>query len=263
MNTIIKKWKNLLIVPFLCVTLALMTGCGGNSLEETELTELPVIEESQNEGGSAGEQDTGTMDSSPGGDNSLSGDNLSPEGNYNSSSGDNLSPEGNYNSSSGDDSSPEGNYNSSSGDNSVSQGEDESGGDKDQYTSDADYYQEGTGGGDDRKISEDGVYTTKEDVALYIHTYRKLPRNFMTKKEARALGWSGGSLEQYAPGMCIGGDRFRNAEGYLPQGKYQECDINTLGKERRGAERLIFSDDGRIYYTSDHYETFTQLYDGY
>lgn len=235
MNTIIKKWKNLLIVPFLCVTLALMTGCGGNSLEETELTELPVIEESQNEGGSAGEQDTGTMDSSPGGDNSLSGD----------------------------DSSPEGNYNSSSGDNSVSQGEDESGGDKDQYTSDADYYQEGTGGGDDRKISEDGVYTTKEDVALYIHTYRKLPRNFMTKKEARALGWSGGSLEQYAPGMCIGGDWFRNAEGYLPQGKYQECDINTLGKERRGAERLIFSDDGRIYYTSDHYETFTQLYDGY
>jgi guanyl-specific ribonuclease Sa len=82
----------------------------------------------------------------------------------------------------------------------------------------------------------------------------------MTKKEAKALGWSGGSLEDYAPGMCIGGDYFGNYEGTLPEGKYHECDINTLGAKRRGAERLIYSDDGRIYYTNDHYETFTLLY---
>ena len=65
-------------------------------------------------------------------------------------------------------------------------------------------------------IFENGVYTTAEDVALYLHTYGKLPLNFMTKKEARAKGWSGGSLEEYAPGMCIGGDRFGNYEGVLP-----------------------------------------------
>ena len=61
-------------------------------------------------------------------------------------------------------------------------------------------------------IAEDGVYTSKEDVALYIHLYGKLPENFITKKEAKALGWEGGSLEPYAPGKSIGGDRFGNYE---------------------------------------------------
>ena len=59
--------------------------------------------------------------------------------------------------------------------------------------------------GADAAIDEDGSYTSKEDVALYIHTYGHLPGNFITKKEAQALGWSGGSLEPYAPGKCIGG----------------------------------------------------------
>ena len=109
-------------------------------------------------------------------------------------------------------------------------------------------------------IDEDGSYTTKEDVALYIHTYGKLPHNFMTKKEAQKLGWSGGSLEPYAPGMCIGGNYFGNYEGLLPDGNYKECDIDTLGKKSRGSKRIIYSDDGRIYYTGDHYKTFEQLY---
>ena len=109
-------------------------------------------------------------------------------------------------------------------------------------------------------IDEDGSYTTKEDVALYIHTYGRLPSNFITKKQAEKLGWSGGSLEPYAPGKCIGGNRFGNYEKLLPDGNYKECDIDTLGKKSRGAKRLIYSDDGRIYYTADHYKTFTQLY---
>ncbi|MCQ2517118.1 MAG: ribonuclease [Saccharofermentans sp.] len=112
-------------------------------------------------------------------------------------------------------------------------------------------------------INPDGVYTTAEDVALYLHTYGVLPGNFITKSEARALGWDGGSLEEYAPGMCIGGDYFGNYEGVLPEGvTYHECDINTLGASSRGAERLVFSDDGDIYYTGDHYETFELLYEG-
>lgn len=106
-------------------------------------------------------------------------------------------------------------------------------------------------------------YTTKEDVALYISTYGCLPSNFMTKSEARDLGWEGGSLEPFAPGMCIGGDHFGNYEGLLPEAEgreYTECDIDTLGASSRGAKRIVFSNDGLVYYTEDHYESFELLY---
>ena len=112
-------------------------------------------------------------------------------------------------------------------------------------------------------IDENGSYTSCDDVALYIHTYGKLPSNFITKKEAQALGWSGGSLEPYAPGKCIGGSHFGNYEGLLPEKagrSYTECDIDTLGKSSRGAKRIVFSNDGLIYYTDDHYASFTLLY---
>ena len=106
-----------------------------------------------------------------------------------------------------------------------------------------------------------GSYTSKEEVALYIHLYGELPMNFMTKKHAKALGWEGGSLEPVAPGMSIGGDYFGNYEGLLPEDReYTECDIDTLGKDSRGAKRIVFSDDGLIYYTEDHYKTFELLY---
>lgn len=112
-------------------------------------------------------------------------------------------------------------------------------------------------------LPEDGSYTSKEDVALYIHLYGHLPPNFITKKEAEALGWKGGSLEPYAPGMCIGGSRFGNYEELLPikEGRsYTECDIDTLGADKRGAKRIVFSNDGLIYYTEDHYKSFELLY---
>lgn len=112
-------------------------------------------------------------------------------------------------------------------------------------------------------IDEDGEYTSKDDVALYIHTYGHLPKNFVTKSDARKKGWEGGSLEDYFPGCSIGGDSFGNREGILPSKsgrKYTECDIDTKGKKSRGAKRIVFSNDGLIYYTDDHYETFTLLY---
>ena len=112
-------------------------------------------------------------------------------------------------------------------------------------------------------IDEDGSYTTKEDVALYIHTYGHLPDNFITKKEAEALGWSGGGLDDYAYGCSIGGNRFGNYEGLLPEANgrtYTECDIDTMHASKRGAKRIVFSNDGLIYYTGDHYETFELLY---
>lgn len=113
------------------------------------------------------------------------------------------------------------------------------------------------------ELAEDGKYTAALDVAAYINAYGHLPSNFITKKEAGKLGWEGGSLEPYAPGMCIGGDYFGNYEGLLPTApgrEYHECDIDTLGKSKRGAKRLIYSNDGLIYYTSDHYASFTLLY---
>lgn len=112
-------------------------------------------------------------------------------------------------------------------------------------------------------LYEDGAYTSKDDVARYLNEFGRLPSNFITKKEAKALGWPGGSLEEYAPGKCIGGDRFGNYEGLLPEEKgrkYFECDIGTLGKKSRGDKRIVYSNDGLIFYTDDHYKSFTQLY---
>ncbi len=113
-------------------------------------------------------------------------------------------------------------------------------------------------------INEDGKYTSAEEVALYIHTYGRLPSNFITKKEAMALGWNSekGNLWDVTDRMSIGGDSFGNREGILPKKegrKWFECDINYEGGYR-GAERIVYSNDGLIYYTNDHYKTFVQLY---
>lgn len=114
------------------------------------------------------------------------------------------------------------------------------------------------------QVEEDGSYTTKEEVAVYLHSFGHLPSNFITKKEAQKLGWNNkeGNLDEVAPGKSIGGDRYKNYEGMLPEEEgrtYQECDINYDGGYRN-AERIIYSNDGLIFYTGDHYETFEQLY---
>lgn len=110
---------------------------------------------------------------------------------------------------------------------------------------------------------EDDFYTAKEDVALYLMLYGHLPGNFITKDEAQILGWDSRSsnLWDVAPGMSIGGDVFGNREGLLPDQKgriYYECDIDYEGGYRN-AKRIVFSNDGLIYYTEDHYETFECL----
>ncbi len=112
-------------------------------------------------------------------------------------------------------------------------------------------------------IEEDGTYTAPQDIADYLFTYGRLPGNFLTKKEAQALGWDSryNYVGDVAPGMSIGGDYFGNYEQKLPTAKgrkYYECDCNYTGT-RRGAERIIFSNDGLVYYTADHYETFTEM----
>lgn len=119
-------------------------------------------------------------------------------------------------------------------------------------------------GGIESEISEDGEYSSRDEVALYLHTYGRLPGNYITKREAQALGWDSkaGNLQEAAPGKSIGGNRFGNYEGQLPEKegrKYYECDVEYEGGYR-GAKRLIYSNDGLIFYTEDHYKTFEQLY---
>ena len=90
------------------------------------------------------------------------------------------------------------------------------------------------------------------------------PTSSPVKEQARELGWQGGGLQDFAPGCSIGGDRFGNYEGLLPQAEgrfYTECDIDTCGAPSRGAKRIVFSNDGLIFYTDDHYQSFIKLYD--
>ena len=112
-------------------------------------------------------------------------------------------------------------------------------------------------------ISESGAYTDKVHVAAYINQFAKLPHNYITKGEAQKLGWqTKGTLDKVAPGKSIGGDKFGNYEGILPKKNgrtYRECDIDYV-KGNRNAKRIVYSNDGLIYYTGDHYKTFTKLY---
>ena len=113
-------------------------------------------------------------------------------------------------------------------------------------------------------VTETGNYTSKEEVALYLHLYGRLPSNYITKQEAEDLGWSAkeGNLWDVAYGKVIGGNKFGNYEGNLPEKKgrkYYECDVNYEGGYR-DANRIVFSNDGLIFFTDDHYNTFEQLY---
>lgn len=102
----------------------------------------------------------------------------------------------------------------------------------------------------DGTVDEDGIYDSAEEVGLYIHIYGKLPKNYVTKSEY--------NKDKY---LCVGGDRFYNKEGLLPDGEiYYECDIDTYGSTSRGSKRLVWTTSGIVYYTADHYESFTKLY---
>jgi guanyl-specific ribonuclease Sa len=114
------------------------------------------------------------------------------------------------------------------------------------------------------KVKRGQSYSTKDEVAAYIHEFKELPPNFITKKEAEKLGWdnSKGNLWKVTDKKSIGGDGFGNFEGLLPKSsgrKYYECDINYKGGYR-GGERIVYSSDGLIFYTDDHYKTFKKLY---
>ena len=113
------------------------------------------------------------------------------------------------------------------------------------------------------KVEKGKAYTDKDHVAAYIHVYKTLPPNYITKGQAAKLGWKNeGTLDKVAPGKSIGGDRYNNYEKKLPdkQGRtWKECDIDYV-KGNRNAKRICFSNDGLIYYSASHYRDFVRLY---
>ena len=112
---------------------------------------------------------------------------------------------------------------------------------------------------EEKELSEDEFYYKLEDVAKYIHIYEKLPKNYIKKSEADKIGWSVKNSE----GLVIGGDEFKNREKILPQKegrKYFEADLQEGYSENRGPMRIVYSNDGLIFYTKDHYKSFEQLY---
>lgn len=109
-------------------------------------------------------------------------------------------------------------------------------------------------------LDPEEYYYDVENVVLYLELYHELPHNYITKKEAEKMGWQGGSVEDYMPDAAIGGDHFGNFEGKLPKrNDYFECDIDTHGYKNRGSRRLIYTLDGKYYYTKDHYENFREV----
>ena len=109
-----------------------------------------------------------------------------------------------------------------------------------------------------------GPMDEAQKLADYLFEHGELPENFITKKEAQARGWQDqyryvGDIE---PGLCIGGDYFGNYERKLPvvKGrKYYEADCFYQGGPRN-EYRIIYSTDGHVWYTGDHYETFVELF---
>ncbi|NLD17602.1 MAG: hypothetical protein GX666_08485 [Tissierellia bacterium] len=111
----------------------------------------------------------------------------------------------------------------------------------------------------EQDIVEGENYYDVEEVAEYIHLYKKLPPNYITKSEANKIGWSVKDRKE----LVIGGDEFGNREGILPdkEGRqYYEADISAGYTTHRGPLRLVYSNDGLIFYTEDHYKNYLQLY---
>lgn len=103
-------------------------------------------------------------------------------------------------------------------------------------------------------------WTDEKWVIAYLKEHQKLPDFYLTKSKARQKGWQAnqGNLCEVLPGHAIGGDYFNNREGKLPKKggrKYFEADVN-YNCGRRNADRIVYSNDGLIYLTKDHYKTF-------
>ncbi|WP_312393694.1 ribonuclease domain-containing protein [Chryseobacterium sp.] len=107
----------------------------------------------------------------------------------------------------------------------------------------------------DQSIDE---LTNEKTVINYVKQNHQLPDYYITKNEARNQGWNPakGNLCEVLPGKAIGGDKFSNREKTLPQGvQYFEADVN-YHCGNRNADRIVFTQNGDVYLTKDHYKSF-------
>ena len=109
-----------------------------------------------------------------------------------------------------------------------------------------------------------GPMEAAQELADYIFEHGELPENFVTKRQARDMGWQKNYRYpgDISPGLTIGGDYFGNYQQKLPDvkgRKYYEADCFYHGGKRNDY-RIIYSNDGHVWYTGDHYVTFIELF---
>ena len=97
----------------------------------------------------------------------------------------------------------------------------------------------------------------------YLRNYGKLPNCYITKEKAEELGYKSylGNLSKVAPDRMLFRGVYQNCNGHLPIAPnrvWYEADIN-YETGFRGAERIVFSSDGLIFVTYDHYHTFIEI----
>lgn len=96
----------------------------------------------------------------------------------------------------------------------------------------------------------------------YLIEYGQLPNNFITKGSQET--WMvRRQFRTLRPRQMYWRRLFwqlRKSSPVVSGRTYHECDIDTLNAKSRGAKRIIYSDDGQIYYTDNHYKSFTLLY---
>ena len=123
------------------------------------------------------------------------------------------------------------------------------------------------GGADPEALAAFARQNGLRDVPAFVATIKTLretghlPDAYVTKGAAADHGWHGGGLCDAWPGHVIGGDVFDNSRRQLPPhpGRvWREADLDETCRSR-GAERLIFSNDGLIYLSIDHYRSFAPV----
>ena len=115
-------------------------------------------------------------------------------------------------------------------------------------------------------VEESGKYTTRDSVAAYLCKFDKLPSNYVSKNEGQQLyeTKTGKTFEKWnfnpwtTIGVMIGGDSFSNDKSMLPQGSYHEADVD-YSANNRGTKRLMYQGGCTIYYTANHYESYSEI----
>jgi hypothetical protein len=107
------------------------------------------------------------------------------------------------------------------------------------------------------------TYLGIEGADAYLADFGFLPEYYISKKQAQKSGWQNwkGNLDEVLPGKMIGGDIYKNKDGKLPQSPgrvWYEADINYEGGYRN-SQRILYSSDGLMFVSYDHYKTFYEI----